>query len=434
MTRFCQISDTHILNLKRHDEYNTVFEQIYTILREQKIDYIIHCGDIAHTKTHISPEFVEMATRFLRSLSEIAPTHVILGNHDVNLKNDNRTDAISPIINAINSPNLTLYKYSGEFPVNNDVTFNVLSRLDEENWRKPSDPTKINIGLYHGAVAGSKTDVGHMMNEGEHTINAFEGHDYVFLGDIHKSNQVLDMVGKVRYPGSTIQQNYGETDDKGFLIWDIKDKQTFSCKHYLIPNPNPFTTILLDSEGNLPEIDVKNSCRLRIVADNNVSVDKIKKATEIAKTKFSPLSVVFVNKANIAGSDADVVSDIISNDQNLRDINVQEGLIRDYLKDFKADEEVVDRVIALNKQYNSEIEESEEVYRGINWKLKTLEWENLFNYGGGNRINFDNLNGIVGIFGKNYSGKCVDEKTTIVIEYDEKDIEEQLGHIPELLK
>jgi exonuclease SbcC len=403
--KIMHLSDTHILNLKRHEEYNLIFEEIYRIAREQKVDYIIHTGDIAHTKTHISPEFVEMATKFLRSLSEIAPTHVILGNHDVNLKNDNRTDAISPIINAINSPNLTLYKYSGEFSVNNDVTFNVLSRLDEENWRKPSDPTKINIALYHGAVAGSKTDVGHMMNEGEHTINAFEGHDYVFLGDIHKSNQILDMVGKVRYPGSTIQQNYGETDDKGFLIWDIKDKETFSCKHYLIPNPNPFTTILLDGEGNLPETDVKNGCRLRIVADNNVSVDKIKKATEIAKTKFFPLSVVFVNKANIAGSDADVVSDIISNDQNLRDINVQEGLIRDYLKDFKADEEVVDRVIALNKQYNSEIEESEEVYRGINWKLKTLEWENLFNYGGGNRINFDNLNGIVGIFGKNYSGK-----------------------------
>jgi DNA repair exonuclease SbcCD ATPase subunit len=29
----------------------------------------------------------------------------------------------------------------------------------------------------------------------------------------------------------------------------------------------------------------------------------------------------------------------------------------------------------------------------------------LFNYGEGNSVDFNNLNGIVGIFGKNYSGK-----------------------------
>ena len=34
-----------------------------------------------------------------------------------------------------------------------------------------------------------------------------------------------------------------------------------------------------------------------------------------------------------------------------------------------------------------------------------MEWDNLFNYGEGNAINFEKLNGVVGIFGKNYSGK-----------------------------
>ena len=37
--------------------------------------------------------------------------------------------------------------------------------------------------------------------------------------------------------------------------------------------------------------------------------------------------------------------------------------------------------------------------------LKSMEWDNLFNYGEGNAINFEKLNGVVGIFGKNYSGK-----------------------------
>ena len=34
-----------------------------------------------------------------------------------------------------------------------------------------------------------------------------------------------------------------------------------------------------------------------------------------------------------------------------------------------------------------------------------MEWNNLFNYGEDNSIDFDKLNGIIGIFGKNFSGK-----------------------------
>ena len=59
----------------------------------------------------------------------------------------------------------------------------------------------------------------------------------------------------------------------------------------------------------------------------------------------------------------------------------------------------------LNKQFNKQIEESEDVMRNVNWSLQSLQWDNLFNYGEGNTIDFTKLEGIVGIFGKNYSGK-----------------------------
>ena len=51
------------------------------------------------------------------------------------------------------------------------------------------------------------------------------------------------------------------------------------------------------------------------------------------------------------------------------------------------------------------MQEDDEIARNVNWKLNSLEWDNLFNYGEGNRIDFNNLSGIVGIFGKNFSGK-----------------------------
>ena len=121
MAKICHLADTHIKNLKYHQEYKEIFEQIYDSLRENKVDYIVHCGDIAHTKTQISPEFVDMCSDFFRNLSLIAPTYIILGNHDGNLKNSNRQDAITPIVEALNLPHLHLLKNSGEVHLNNDL-------------------------------------------------------------------------------------------------------------------------------------------------------------------------------------------------------------------------------------------------------------------------------------------------------------------------
>ncbi len=168
--KIAHLADTHIKNLKYHDEYREIFSKIYAILKEQQVDYIVHCGDIAHTKTQISPEFVEMASDFFKNLADIAPTYIILGNHDGNLRNDSRQDAITPIVNALNLPNLLLLKNAGEVQVNDQLTFNVMSVFDEDNWVKPSDPNKINVALFHGSVAGVQTDIGYVMEHGDYSV------------------------------------------------------------------------------------------------------------------------------------------------------------------------------------------------------------------------------------------------------------------------
>ena len=89
--KIAHLADTHIKNLKYHSEYKEVFEQLYSTIKKEKVDYIIHCGDIAHTKTQISPEFVDLCSDFFRKLADIAPTYIILGNHDGNLGISNWT-------------------------------------------------------------------------------------------------------------------------------------------------------------------------------------------------------------------------------------------------------------------------------------------------------------------------------------------------------
>ena len=403
--KFAHIADTHIKNLKYHYEYRVVFEKLYEALREQEVDYIVHCGDIAHTKTQISPEFVEMCTDFFRNLADIAPTYIILGNHDGNLKNSSRQDALTPIVDALQHSNLHLLKNSGEVSLDDDFTLNVLSVFDTDNWVIPTDRDKINIALYHGSISGCRTDVGWTMEYGENDIGIFDNFDFAFLGDIHKTNQVLDKEGRIRYAGSTVQQNHGETNDKGFLIWDIENNENFTCKHHVLLNPKPFVSIELTPRGRIPRGTVITpGARLRLVANNNLPLDKLRKAMDVSKSRFKPESITFLNRsAGEFGNVEDLTNGLAKED--LRDITIQEELIEEYLKDYQIDDETLESVCKLNRKYNVLAEQSEEVSRNINWRLKTFKWSNLFNYGEDNKIDFSNLNGVVGIFGKNFSGK-----------------------------
>ena len=403
--KFAHIADTHIRNLKYHKEYREVFAQMYEKLRELKPDYIIHCGDIAHTKTQISPEFVEMCSGFLRNLADIAPTYVILGNHDGNLKNSSRQDALTPIVDALEHNSLYLLKDSGEVLLDDQFTINVLSVFDRDNWQNPTDNNRVNIGLYHGSISGIKTDTGWVMEHGENDISIFNNFDYGFLGDIHKTNQSLDEKGKIRYCGSTVQQNHGESNDKGFLLWDIQDKDNYTCEHHILKNPKPFITLKLTPTGRLPsKTDIPSGARLRLVSQNNLPLDVVRRAVDAAKTRFKPEAVTYLSRnAGNAGNVDNLASKLFK--ENLRDVGVQEELIKEYLSDYQPDEQTLNSVYELNKKYNTIVEKEEETKRNVSWRLRSLEWDNLFNYGEGNRVDFSSLDGIVGILGKNFSGK-----------------------------
>ena len=401
MTTFAHISDTHIRNLKYHDEYRKVFKDIYDQLHRDQPDYIIHTGDMAHTKTHLSPEYFELTSEFLKNLADIAPTYIILGNHDGNLKNENRQDAITPIIEALQHPNLHLLKNSGETQLTDSICLNVLSVFDRDNWVSPSDQSMVNIALYHGAIMGCQINDGWSLDNGEDDISVFKDFDFAMLGDIHRT-QFLDTEGRVWYAGSTVQQNFGESLLKGYLLWNIREKDTFSVEKRLFMSPRPFYTVEINQDGTLPKVDVPKNARLRLVSNYNLPLAKLRRACDYANIKWHPYSVNFVNKA---GYSTQTVIENNGERVNMRDQNTQEKYIKAFLSNKEITTEVLDRVLELNRKYSKQIEGSEEVSRNIVWKLKKMKWNNLFNYGEKNEIDFDKLNGLVGIFGKNYSGK-----------------------------
>ena len=127
--RIYHIADVHIRNVKRHNEYRTVFDRLYKYIdtTKTKNSIIYIAGDVVHSKTDLSPESVDLVSDFFTRCANLLPTIIIAGNHDCNLNNSSRLDAISPIVNAIKHPNIFYLKDTGVYEIA-DCHFNVMSR------------------------------------------------------------------------------------------------------------------------------------------------------------------------------------------------------------------------------------------------------------------------------------------------------------------
>ena len=215
------VSDIHIRTLKRHTEYKEVFQNMFDYINSNatKNSVAVVTGDIVHSKLDMSPELIQMLVNFFNGFT--IPTIVILGNHDMNLNNMYRIDAVSPILDVINNPNIHFIKHNGLFEFGG-ITWNhmAVDKTPADYIRAKDFDATYKIALHHGAVNTAKTDIGYQISNEHVTIEMFDGHDITLLGDIHKPAQFLDDKKTIAYPGSLLQQNHGESLDHGILVWD----------------------------------------------------------------------------------------------------------------------------------------------------------------------------------------------------------------------
>ena len=402
------ISDIHFRGLSRHDEYRESFVDFFKKAKELNPDVIYVGGDIVHSKTQgISPELIDILNWWFTSLASIAPTHIILGNHDGLILNKDRQDAITPIVTALDNSNLYLYKKSGTYPTGIDgYNWCVFSCFDEEGWEsvKPV-PGEINIALFHGGVHGSITDINWNI-EGEVSTDFFHGYDFAFLGDIHKL-QYLDKEKRIAYPGSTIQQNYGEDPGKGFLYWEIDDKDNFDSTFYEVYHSKPYVTIEWKDnlQSTLDEAEIApDGARFRVRSSKQIPQAEIKQLHSALKDFKSASEIVFKWDYDTDLGMIQTTNEKIMT-EDLRDVKTHFSLMREYYSDSSISEEEWESLDKLCSKFVTEINKDGEVIRNLKFSIKNMKFDNTFSYGKGNVINFDKLSGITGIFGRNRIGK-----------------------------
>ena len=397
------LSDIHIRNLKRHNEYRQVFAKTYDRIKQNSKDSIIYIGgDIAHAKLDMSPELVDLISEFFKKLADIAPTVVIAGNHDCNLNNLHRLDVLQPIVKNLNHSNLHYVRDTCTFKLA-DVTFAVMSVFDEHNVEKYPKAKDIEgdtkVALFHGSIDNCSTDFGFHLKNPEHTTALFDGYDLALLGDIHK-RQFMDKEHRIAYCGSLIQQNHGETLDHGYLTWDVPTKKSTFEK---IENDYGYYTLEVDN-GVVPMVDdMPKKARLRVRISNTDS-SMIKKVTSKIHKTYG-VKEISINRTDTLSQTktGDRLNKI--NVGDVRNTDYQYTLIDDYLKrQYAIDDSVLAKIKVINEDLNSQLPE-EEVSRNVNWKLKKFEFDNMFSFGEKNTIDFEKTNGSIGLFAPNASGK-----------------------------
>jgi len=392
------ISDIQIRNLKRHTEYEEVFNRLYEKVKLNKENAVAYIGgDIAHSKTEMSPELIDQLSRLFKNLSDIVPTIIIAGNHDCNLNNRSRMDCLTPIVDNLNHPNLHYLKDSGIYPCA-DVKFVVWDCwTDESEFIESKDvegDTK--IVLFHGTVDKCETDLGFNLPS-DVKIHKFDGYDMGLLGDIHK-RQHLNKEGTISYCGSLVQQNHGEGLDHGYLLWDVpKRKSTY----IQVPNDYGYYTIDID-DGIVPDCpDMPQKARLRVRVSNTDSV-QLKKALGVIQTKYG-IKEIAVNRTDRLTER--VRDGKIVDVGDVTNPEYQYELIEDYLsRNHIVDEKTLIKIKEINDDLNGNLP-AEEISRNVFWKIKKFEWSNMFSYGEDNIVDFTKLNGIIGMFAPNASGK-----------------------------
>ena len=400
------LADIHIRLQKRHEEYRTVFSRLYNYCRDfvnEHPDTLIYiAGDVAHSKTDMSPEQINLIQDFFKSLANITDTIVIAGNHDMNLNNKTRLDALEPIINALDHKSLFYLKNNGVYEFGN-LYFNVMGVSDKPvNFINASDipNDKIKIALHHGAVNLASTSVGFQLTNDHVNTKTFEGHHLTLLGDIHKF-QYLNEERTIAYASSLIQQNFGETlDFHGLLLWDINTKES---KFVEIENDYGYITLEV-SNGAFTTYPSKfpKKPRIKLKLQNTTS-SQLKTLAADLKSKYNVQDIVTQKVKEFHKDSKDVKKISLG---NVRDIEFQNTLLTNFLVNkLDIDEDyILDGVRHINRVINSKLQ-SIDTSKNITYNLIKLEFSNMFSYGEGNVIDFSKMNGIHGLFASNRSGK-----------------------------
>tara|TARA_B100000287_G_scaffold33165_1_gene30786 strand:+ start:1578 stop:2612 length:1035 start_codon:yes stop_codon:yes gene_type:complete len=227
------ITDTHYGARKGSKHLHDYFEKFYNdiffpSLEENKIETVLHMGDIFDSRKSIDYQSLEWAKRVVFDPLKKYKVHAITGNHDCYYKDTNYVN--SPELLLKDYSNITTYSSATEIKLGRSK-FLLLPWINSENYDESLGlikNTKAKVAFGHLEVNGFKATRGHMMETGM-DVKTFDKFERVYSGHFHTRSSD----GKIFYLGNPYEMFWNDVNDpRGFHIFD-----TETLTHSPINNP-----------------------------------------------------------------------------------------------------------------------------------------------------------------------------------------------------
>ena len=280
VTQIIHIADIHVrvgnYESARVQEYKHVFDSFIEIIRQlpsviNGTALLVMCGDIFHSKCRMESAATQIFFDWINQLLELVPICIICGNHDFKQSEPDTTDSVemlcTPYLKSYNRHKYTIHylSHTGHYVWGN-IGFGIVSVKDTlrafntagiiDTLPSFPDPalfessTEFKVALFHGTISQSALPSGKRADSISHgyPLMWFAGYDAVMLGDNHKQQLHEDTLNNVDmkwgYPGSLVQQDFGETVyGHGYILWDVASKN--ASMHHI---PNTYGSITLLDE------------------------------------------------------------------------------------------------------------------------------------------------------------------------------------------
>lgn len=349
MSKIYLIGDTHIglgypNNVdkwtKVHQEY---FKEFLIPLLKEKIkpgDIIIHLGDLFDNRNVIPINLLNYGLQIIEELSQIAPFHIIIGNHDLWSRSASEINTIRPFKYI---PNVYIYEKPTQIEYNG---FNLLLMPYIESKKEQieviNNHKKCHYLFCHSDLNGAKmhlTSVAHKNND-KIDVEYFSNFKKVYSGHIH----LVQKSKNFTFCGSLFQMDRNDyNDQKGIFVLD-----TDNGEEDFIPNTiSPvFKKIKILQESDLEKLDQLKTSKdwIDLSISNNllISSRKIRRKIENILETGGFATVEYIDDINKESEEVKE-SDKITEEKSL-DISIQldyEEYIKGFVKRQKYENEKI---------------------------------------------------------------------------------------------
>ncbi len=394
--KFAHLADTHLGYrqfglIEREKDFYEVFEKVIDKIIEEKVDFVIHSGDLFETARPSPNALLVFQKGLLRLKGAGIPMYSIAGNHDTVL----RKESIPPqvifkklglkVISPINTNYMHGDIFIAGLPYYPSSQSKTLKLKLAELSKKAANHEKSILVLHQGI--DKYFGYQYELEIGEVPDNF----DYYALGHIHKYVNDSFGNGRLVYPGSGEIWKTSELDDykkngKGFVVVDF-DGPKPSVKRVKIDIPREFIKRSLDYNNLESGIDgIKETIKdfdkkpILDLVINNVESDT-NRVYEMISDELGDLALMIRPKFNMAGEES--IDDIIGQDGSVgpkelivgqlegygnSDIDKLAVDLYDYLSKDKM-EESKDLINNFYEEYYSNIDED------VEFKTESFEKE-----------------------------------------------------------